>query len=83
MAHPKNKAERIRIGKQKAKKRMSILFPFFPEEKAVKTQHLLEDTTKLCSNPCCCGNPRKAGEKTRKEIQQDGECLEEYIETQE
>ena len=32
---------------------------------------MLRKTRKFCSNPVCCGNPRKLGEKTRQEIKAD------------
>ena len=59
MAHPTNKYERERIAKAKGKKRTRVWAgPDFCED-PIRQQRAHRDTTCMCSNPMCCGNPRR------------------------
>jgi len=84
MKRPKNKADRVRKGKLKAKRRTWWAripwSPTFTMSMSPAITHLEfsqwqerkhRDTTKKCSNPRCCGNKRKIGERTRQELKAD------------
>lgn len=58
MSYPKNKRERLLIGKKKGFKRISLWCPEKDKEKAGR----YKDVTKKCSALWCCGNPRRKGE---------------------
>lgn len=61
MAHPTNKLERKKIGIKKAKKmekeliRQGSYFNSFSD----LTKGIWRKTRNFCSNPFCCGNPRR------------------------
>lgn len=73
MAHPKNKHDRERIGRNKGKRRVEFLWVSDRWTREEQEQYLKEwarhrrDVTKECSCPMC-GNPRKYfDEKTMQE----------------
>jgi len=71
MSYPKNKRERLLIGKRKGRKRVSLWYrdddPRNAEWKKESIQRH-RDTTKMCSAVWCCGNPRRMGILTFQEM---------------
>lgn len=67
MSHPQNKRARFERGNTKAKPAFWAYYSEFgtPEEMPGHFG-VLRKTRKHCSNPCCCGNPRR--EKGRKRL---------------
>lgn len=60
MAHPTNKHERRQIGNKKANKIFPIYYEDHTPESLPSRYGQLRKTRKPCSNPDCCGNPRRA-----------------------
>jgi hypothetical protein len=61
MPHPKDKRDALLKGIFKSKKRVS----FF--DMSADHSCYYRNMTKRCSDPWCCGNPRKRGELTLQE----------------
>lgn len=62
MKHPIDKLHRRKIGIKKAKKmkhEIELSEKMFGEPVSKKVKGMWKDTRKICSNPFCCGNPRR------------------------
>jgi len=74
MSHPNDRRERFLVGKRKSYKRVFLFYCsdlHTKEETAElieKNSRHLRNTTKICSAVRCCGNPRRRGELTMREL---------------
>ena len=73
MSHPRNKRERLEIGNKIARKQFKESGFYNHMSRKTHPGHFgaLRKTQKFCSNPFCCGNPRRirgANNQTLKEV---------------
>jgi len=72
MSYPKNKRERLLIGRRKGRKRVALWIcdsdPIDEQKRdRDRWKRYHRDTTKKCGGGCCA-NPRKRGELTLQEL---------------
>lgn len=83
---PRNKQERKRIGLKKAKKAYRV-YQFDSVDQDKRLLGIYSKTRTFCSNPDCCGNPRKSkrggNRLTQQEIAAELKLAEELEEIEE
>ena len=71
MPRPKNKRERLDVGEAKALPAFNTYYSDFGTPETMPEHFgVLRKTRKLCSDPRCCGNPRREKGCKRKTIQE-------------